>query len=116
MNMLKAMVTEHKDGKWWELRLVELAIVADGATESEMLAQLEYLLTAEYELAVRHGKTPFVGLLREEKAADECKWDEHDDKALRKLNLPEQVRLALATALRRETVGQFQLAPYTRAA
>ena len=97
MNLLRAAVVE-KNG-WWEMRLLDLQIVADGASESAMLAELEHQLIAHYLLARKNGDTPFLGLLLACPVDGEQRWA-NGDKNFRALNLPEEVRMALSAAFR----------------
>lgn len=114
-NILRATVRTNEPTGWWEVRLLDLKIGADGATEAEMLRQLEYALTAEYHLALEAGKTPFVELLNDP-TMEKCQlWDE-DDKSFRSLNLPEGVRVALSMVFRRPQLSQFQIVETRREA
>jgi hypothetical protein len=104
MNLLRAHV-RCTDG-WWEIKLLDLDIVADGATEAEMLEHLEHALTAEYHLARKLKRTPFVSIMlavptdiRRPAAAPGA--------SVRPLTLPDEVRQALAAAFRRPSPDDF---------
>jgi hypothetical protein len=94
MNIFQAKVTSKDD--WWELRLVDLNIVSDGSSEDEMLRQLEHALMAEYSLALRDRRTPFVGLRKNNKPPQNS---DGSGSCMRLLNLPDPVRTALSAAL-----------------
>lgn len=98
MNLLKAKV--NKSDTWWELELLALEICADGATEHDMLRDLERTLVAEYHLAKQQKRTPFVDLLTEEgkREAAEAQWCE-GGKQFRQLNIPQEVSMALSAVL-----------------
>ena len=106
MSLLRATVRSKKD--WWEAKLLDLNIVVDGESETALLRQLEHTLTAEYHLAIRFGQTPFVNLLLN--CPDEVAnaWED-DNKRLRTLNLPSDVRLALSTVFRKPKISEFKL-------
>lgn len=106
MNLLRATV--RKTGDWWEVKLIDLKVVADGESESAMLRQLEYVLTAEYHLATRFARTPFVGLLRSVPTQEELVWCD-GDKNFRQLNLPVEVRRAISAVFNSPTVTEFTL-------
>ena len=107
-NLLRANVTNTKD--WWELRLLDLKVVADGATEAEMLQQLAYLLTAEYHIALKRNETPFVNIRRETPPIDlEEKWNEGGAK-FGVLTLSVDVSNALAMVLGYKHLAPFRIA------
>lgn len=113
MNLLRATVNQ-KDG-WWELRLLDLDIVADGDSEDAMLRDLEHSLISEYHLAVRFGETPFVRLFRGCPAEVSQAWEE-DNKQLRTLNLTSEVRQALAAVFRSPLLSDFKVVDQAEAA
>lgn len=82
------------DGGWWEVMLMDLEIAADGESKEAMLRQLSYVITAEYHIAKANKQTPFANLIRN------CPPEVRKDggKILRTLNLPDDVRSALAAA------------------
>lgn len=106
MNILRASVTSTKD--WWELRLLDLNVVADGPTESDMLRDLTRTLTIEFHLARREGRTPFVDLRAKCAHVEVNKWNV-DHKKNRDLGLSEDVKMALAAVLGRPTLNNFQV-------
>src|SRR5262249_7748542 len=103
-NVLRANVRSTKD--WWELQLLDLKIVADGATEAEMLKQLEHVLTMEYHLALKCGKAPFVNLLLTAPEELQKFWDQGGAK-IGWLKLPPEVSQAIAVLFQRPTVAPF---------
>jgi len=76
MNILRAAVRSSKDQAWWEVRLLDLNVRADGENEAEMLRQLEHALIAEYHLALKFGKTPFVDLLLAVPSESASRWED----------------------------------------
>lgn len=108
MSLLRATVRRARD--WWELKLLDLDIVADGATEGEMLRELEHALVAEYHLALRAERTPFVDRLIACPIDLERAWEE-GDKNLRMLNLPLEVRQALSAVFHKRRISQFHVDP-----
>jgi hypothetical protein len=106
MNLLRAHV-RRTDG-WWELKLLDLDIVADGATEDEMLQHLEHALTAEYHLARKFGRTPFVNILLAVPTGNR-RPAQPTGTSLRPLTLPDEVRQALAAAFRRPSMDAFAI-------
>jgi len=106
MNLLRAHVRS-EDG-WWEIKLLDLDVVADGPTEAEMLEQVEHALIAEYHLALKRGKTPFLNILLAVPTEVRRAWDD-GDKSLRVLNLPDDVRQALSAAFRTPTIDDFAI-------
>lgn len=108
MNLLRARVHHDEKRGWWELRLIDLAVVADGCSETEMLKQLEHALISEYRLAIKFGKTPFVNLFRGA-PEDVCRAWQDGDKQLRSLDLPEEVSQALAAVFRAPQLVPFGL-------
>lgn len=93
MNLLRAQARQ-KDG-WMEMRLLDLDIVADGPSEDAVLRDLEHTLIGEYLLAIHMDQTPFVKLFRGCPPDVSKSW--HDgDKKMKQLNLPMEVRMALA--------------------
>lgn len=107
MNLLRAKVKDGPD--WWEAKLLDLDIAADGASEDEMLRQVEYALVAEYHLALKYGQTPFVKIFTKDCPEEVRKSWEDGSKNLRTLNLPDVVRQALAAVFRRPSLGHFEL-------
>lgn len=106
MGILRANVRTERG--WWEIRLLDLDIVADGATEQDMLRQLEHSMTAEYHLALKHGQTPFVKrLLACPKDVSES-WQQ-DDKKFRLLELPSEVRQALSAVFQLPNISTFRI-------
>ncbi len=105
MNLLRATV--RNKGGWWEIRLLDLNIVADGDSEQAMLRDLEFSLTAEYRLALKYNKTPFVSLYNKDCPEEVSKAWEDGGKNLRTLNLPDDVRQALSAVFRRPDIAQF---------
>lgn len=103
MNLLRATVSETPG--WWEIRLLDLDVAADGPTEEAMLRELEHMLTAEYHLAVSRGRAPFIELLRGQPVARE-----DGDTRFRRLNLPKCVSMALSLAFRSPTLSDFHVA------
>ena len=83
---------------WWELRLLDLSIMVDGETEDEMLRQLQHSLCVHYTWAVRNGLTPFMKLKRTPTETECAKW-KGSGVSLRRLDLPEEVRVALSMAI-----------------
>jgi hypothetical protein len=104
MNLLRAQV--RAESGWWEIKLLDLDIAADGASEDEMLRQLEESLIAEYHLALDAGKTPFVAITLAIPTEAHRPW-QGNPKKLRPLNLPDEVQRALAAALRQPTLTAF---------
>lgn len=113
MNLLRAQVRT-TDG-WWELALLDLDIVADGGSEDEMLRDVEHALISEYHLALRAGETPFVKLFRGCPAEVSRAW-ESNDKALRFLKLPPEVKMALAAVFHAPSLCEFKVEPVVDAA
>jgi hypothetical protein len=105
MNLLRAHIRAAQD--WWEVRLLDLDIVADGATEAEMIQQLEHALVSEYHLALKAGRTPFLNVLLAVPTGAQGARAGAD--ALRVLKLPQEVAIALAGALRAPQIGDFAL-------
>lgn len=106
MNLLRATVSRYEE--WWELQLLDLDVVADGETEDAMLRELEYTLTSEYHLAVRHGETPFVRLFKGCPSEVSRSWEE-DHKKFRTLNLTDEVKQALAAVFRSPVMSEFRV-------
>lgn len=106
MNLLRATVKKAPD--WWEMTLLDLAVVVDGTGEDECLRQLEHFLIGEYHLAIRAGRTPFVGLKKGCDAATSQAFSD-GSKKFGKLNLPDEVSLMLGAVLDRPKVQQFQV-------
>jgi hypothetical protein len=96
MNVLRAR--GGNIGDWWEIELLDLRIVADGATEAEMLRQLAHEITCHYHLALASGTTPFVSLLTRCDGVVADAWEE-DNKKLNSLGLSEEVWTALSMVL-----------------
>lgn len=107
MNLLKAEA--RSTGAWWEIRLLELDIVADGSTEAEMLDNLRHSLIAQYHLDIKMNKTPFVGLIRAKPLALSDAANSGSATRLRDLGLPDVVTQALALVLHKPTMGRFQV-------
>lgn len=107
MNLLKAQVNNANN--WWQIELLDLDVVADGASEQEMLRNLSFSLIAEYHFARKHGKTPFVDLIKGDPEKIRS-WKE-GGKTFRQLDLPLAVSEALA-AIFHEPLSQ----PYAIAA
>ncbi len=112
MNLLRARVSN--SGGWWELHLLDLAIMADGASEDEVLRGLEHALMAEYQLALKYKKVPFVELFRECPDFVRASWENDDGKKHRQLDLPDEVRLAIAAVFRLPTNAPFEVKTYPR--
>ena len=108
MGLLRASVKNTPD--WWEARLLDLDIFADGENEDKMLHELEHALVAHYYIALEHGRTPFVDLLVSCPRDVSQSW-ESGDKKLRSLNLPDEVRQALSAVFRSPTIADFKLEP-----
>lgn len=106
MYLLRAAV-DSRDG-WWELRLLDLDLVADGDSEEAMLKNLERTLTAEYHLAIAHNQAPFVRLFTGGQVTDDHACHE-GDKTYRILNLPSQVAQALSVLFRTPSLSQFRV-------
>lgn len=106
MNMLRAGV--RNKGDRWEVRLLDLAIAADGDSETSMLRDLEYALTAEYHLAVKYGRTPFRNIVVARHSEVSKSWT-GGGVDLRALKIPAEVSQALASALGTENISQFRL-------
>lgn len=99
MNLLRAHVREYNG--WWEVRLLDLDIMADGASEDEVLRQLEHSLTVEYHLARKAGQEPFVRLLLSPPGAPaDPAGEETGAGKVRPLRIPAEVGAALAAAIR----------------
>lgn len=106
MGLLRA--TARMDRGWWEIKLLDLAVAADGDSETAMLKQLEHALVAEYLLAKELGQTPFVKLLLACPKEVHEAWTD-DTKKFRTLSLPEEVRCALSAVFRLEQVAEFRV-------
>ena len=106
MNLLKAEARSSQN--WWEIRLLELDVVADGATEQEMLSNLRHNLIAQYYLDLKRGKTPFVSIAHTSEKKSTCP-EEEDTTRFRDLGLPDEVRKALAAVLRKPTTNDFKV-------
>lgn len=106
MNMLRATVKQ--DARGWQLRLLDLAISADGQTEDAMLRDLEHALTAEYLLAKKFGQVPFAKLRSASESNKDQAW-KRDGKSFRQLNLPAEVKEALALALGDPSPREFKV-------
>ena len=104
MNVLRARGGDI--GGWWQIQLLDLRVVADGATEAEMLRQLAHELTCHYRLDLQSGKTPFVSLLNRCDSDVARTW-EADHKKLNRLGLSEEVWSALSIALRMPRRADF---------
>jgi hypothetical protein len=102
MNLLRAQVRTR--GGWWEIKLIDLNIVADGDSEEAMLHDLEYALTAEYHLAIKSGRIPFVNLCTSVPTAVAEAWKD-DHKKFRRLDLPTEVSMALSAVLHHQTAA-----------
>lgn len=96
METLRAAVRVDKTG-WWEVRLLDLAIQADGATEAEMLTELRANITFEYHMALRRGENPFESLVLARPTP--IGRAVGDGTAFRSLNLPQHIVHALDRAL-----------------
>ena len=105
MNILKAQVQRSSNGQWWEIQLLDLEIVADGKNEQEMLDELEYRLTVEYQLAVKNQETPFVKLIKGD--PEKISTWVQGDKKLRQLKLPAEVSQALSAIFRAPNLLPF---------
>lgn len=106
MNLLRAKV--RRKGEWWEIELLDLGVVADGASETAMLRELEYTLTAEYHLALQANQTPFVKLLKGVPVEVTDSWND-GNKSLRTLNLPDEVKQALAAVFHVRSLNPFRI-------
>ena len=106
MNILQANVKN--TDRWWQCELLQLEIIVEGETEQQMIEELEHRLKAEYVIALRAGRTPFVDLYRERDAAKGADWD-NDHKKARALNLPEDVRKALAGVTHMKRYAEIQV-------
>lgn len=106
MNMLRAHIRVLNG--WWEVKLLDLDITADGASEAEMLRQLEHSLVTEYHLAVKAGRTPFLDVLLAIPTDVQRSWEGGATNA-EALNLPADVGMALAAALRAPKISSFAL-------
>jgi hypothetical protein len=104
MNLLRAKVKNKND--WWELALLDLAIVADGASEDAMLRDLEHSLIVDYHLALKANQTPFVRLFRGCPAEVSRSWID-GGKNFRALNLPQDVSMSLGAVFRAPNIAQF---------
>lgn len=113
MNILRARGGE-KNG-WWEMELLDLDIVADGESEHAMLRDLEHTLTAEYHLAIQASETPFVKLFKGCPMEVSRTWED-GGKSLRQLNLPPDVRQALAAVFRIPKIPEFGVSEFAHAA
>ena len=113
MSLLRATV--RKSGDWWEAKLLDLNIVADGDSEEALLHDLEHTLVAEYHLALKHGQTPFMNVLIACPREVADAW-ETDNKRLRTLNLPGEVRQALSAVFHRPNISQFTVDTTAQAA
>jgi hypothetical protein len=106
MNLLRASVAHDSHG--WCLTLLDLEVVVEGDTEQEMLLQLEHALVAEYVLAKKFGQVPFAKLAKLCCDAREEKWSS-ESKTLKSLNLPAEVRSALAHAMGKPDMQEFRV-------
>lgn len=106
MGILRAKVSTTKDG-FWEISLLDLAIAADGVDEHSMLKNLEELLVTEYHVAKHFKQTPFARLWRDPPAEVCASWSEGPQK-IKILDLPDEVRMAIA-AVMRWTSSDFRL-------
>ncbi len=113
MSLLRATV--RKTGDWWEAKLLDLNIVADGESEMAMLRDLEHTLVGEYHLALKLGQTPFMNVLLSCPREVADAWTS-DDKRLRTLALPDDVRQALSAVFHRPNISEFKLDTTARAA
>jgi hypothetical protein len=104
MNPLRAAVT-NREG-WWEIRLLDFNIAADGASEGEMLEHIRNAIIDEYRLAIRRGRVPFVNIRLKAERKDCRHWNDNGKK-LKHLDLPDDVRLALSSALEQELITDF---------
>src|SRR5690349_1676587 len=106
MNLLRATVRKGQD--WWQIKLLDLDIVADGENETAMLRQVEHSLIAEYHLALKYGKTPFLNILLACPTEVSRSWED-GGKNLRTLSLPDEVRQALSAVFREPKISQFAI-------
>ncbi len=104
MNLLRGQVKTL--GGWWEMRLVDLEIVADGDSENAMLRDLEHALVVEYHLAIKNNQTPFVKLYRGAPPEVVASWED-GGKKFRTLNLPPEVSMALSAVFRNPSLAPF---------
>jgi hypothetical protein len=107
MNLLRARVKHKKD--WFQVELLDLAIFADGPTEEAMLRDLEHSLRSEYELALQAEETPFVKLFRGCPKEVSDSWHDDGEKKLRHLDLPAEVRRAIAAVFHSPSHKAFQV-------
>lgn len=96
MGILRAKVKSSKD--FWEIELLDLKIAADGTDETSMLKNLQELLIAEYHFAKHFNQTPFVRLFIQPPHEVSKSWED-GSKSLRVLDLPMEVRLAIAAVM-----------------
>lgn len=107
MTLLRATVRTSPD--WLEMKLLDIRIVADGPTEEAVLEELEYRLVAEYELALHYGETPFMNLIDPNCPEEVSRAWEDDGKKFRSLDLPNEVRAALAAAFKQPKLSTYQV-------
>lgn len=106
MNLLRAQV--HRTEDWWEMKLLDLDLVADGDSEDAMLRDLEHTLIAEYHIALKFGQTPFVKLFKGCPPEVSKSWED-GGKKLRTLNLPTEVSMALSAVFHAPRLGSFEV-------
>lgn len=116
-SILRASVKRHNIGtaeEWWEMRLIDLAIVADGADEASVLEEIEHQLSCHYAMAHKLGRTPFIDLVHPETPEEVCRRWESSDKKFKHLQLTDEVRQALADAFAHKIDG-LQIAEFSAA-
>ena len=119
MSLLRAQVRKFDQGtpdEWWQMSLLDLDVVADGRNEDEVLRDVEHALFGEYELAVLHGRPPFIDRMREDCPQDVIDAWTNGNKIPAKLNLPQRVRVALAIAFKSASTVDFEVGVCERAA
>ena len=115
MNTLRALVRSSEDGGC-EAQLLELDIAVHAANEDALLRQLEYILTAEYTLAMEAGLTPFANMVKATPQAFHDGWEASGLPKVRPINLGTEVVQALAIALHTPKLLQFAVQPLRIAA
>ena len=100
-SMLRASAKRYDIGtpdEWWEMRLLDLAIIADGRCETEVLQEVEHQLICRYAMDRKLNRVPFADIVHPDTPMEvRAKWG-HSHKKFCHLQLPDEVRAALANA------------------
>jgi hypothetical protein len=96
---LRAIVAPTGDGRL-QAQLLELDIAVVGANIDEILTEVAHAIIVSYEVALEHNEAPFA-LIADAPQMLKSKWRQAASGNTRCFHLPEDVAMALATALRK---------------